>query len=78
MDNLIGGSLHYDESQDRLYAVSEDGDEHYFHCGEWLQIWFIDAWEETYVEHSDSRGPYLVNYYQSSDLPDGLLVRYYD
>jgi hypothetical protein len=78
VDNIIEGTLCYDETQDRLCAMSDDREEHYFHCGEYLQIWFLDAWEDSWAELSESHGWYLAGYYQCNDIPDGLRVRFYE
>jgi hypothetical protein len=76
--NITEGTLHYDETQDRLYAVYGKEETHYFHCGEALQIWFNDAWEDTRAEYDESAEPYLPHYYRSEEIPDGLRVRFYE
>lgn len=75
--NLNDGTLYYDESQDRLYSTYDNHKEHYFHCGEFLQLWVDGVWEDTRVEHSASIGPYLVGFYQDGEIPYGLLIRFY-
>jgi len=74
---LTEGTLYYDESQDRLYSHDYRGNEHYFHCGEFVQLREGGAWEDTRVEHSQRIGPYLVGFYQDGEIPWGLMVRFY-
>ena len=69
------GELYYDESRDRLYAKDDGTAEHYFHCGDALQIWINHAWLETRAEYNENIGWYC---YGVSDLYSGMEVRYYE
>lgn len=60
------GFIFYDEDLERLdIRLLDDCNQHFYgglHCGDTLQVYKGTKWIDVRVEHSDSKGWYLVGY----------------